>query len=116
MASDVELSARAGHLPHPDVPGQDGTVTALPASRARARLHVDIDILEVLEHVRLPRQEGLGLGAASEVLLERRVHGELEHRIDVHDDHLAPREGVYSEQEAQAPAPAPAQAHADACA
>ena len=114
MASDVELAARAGHLPHPHVPGHDGAVTALPASLARARLDVGVDVLEVLEHVRLPRQEGLGLDAASEVLLERRVHGELEHRVDVHNDHLAPCEGVCSEREAQAQALAQAQAPADA--
>mmetsp|Transcript_36609 Transcript_36609/g.92798 ORF Transcript_36609/g.92798 Transcript_36609/m.92798 type:complete len:235 (+) Transcript_36609:298-1002(+) len=90
MASDVELAARAGHLPHPHVPGHDGAVTVLPASLARARFDVGVDVLEVLEHVRLPRQERLGLDAASEVLLERRVHGELEHRVDVHNDHLVP--------------------------
>ena len=94
-ALNVKLLARTDHPPHSDVAEQHSALAALPAARARARLDIGAYVLEVLEHVWLSRQEGLGLGATSHVLLERRVDGELERRVNVHDDHLAPC-GVYA--------------------
>mmetsp|Transcript_76702 Transcript_76702/g.185343 ORF Transcript_76702/g.185343 Transcript_76702/m.185343 type:complete len:269 (-) Transcript_76702:217-1023(-) len=89
-ALNVKLLARTDHPPHSDVAEQHSALAALPAARARARLDIGAYVLEVLEHVWLSRQEGLGLGATSHVLLERRVDGELERRVNVHDDHLVP--------------------------
>ena len=79
---------RAAQRPHADVAREDRLRRALPAALARAADDVGVDRREVVERVRLARQERLRLRGALRVGRQR----ELELRVDVDDDDLPDEE------------------------